>query len=293
MRGLTWVRLYVDLVNHPEAQSLSLRAFKTMVNAWCIAGTTGGDLPALAELAWLLRIPLGEAEEDLRELERAGLIERKGDVYRPHNWDSRQAKGVSSAERTRRWREKKAADGGGNESGSEASEFETELGEFEQRHCDVSGDVTRDVQRRVTKRLLEKRRVEKNREEIHAQSPLRADSASTCSDSPKPKRVPRASTAEADKRGEWFDEWYSLYPRKVAVRKAEKAFAKVATGAAEFDAIMEGLRRQLPGMLAGDSQFIPYPASWLNAQRWLDETGPGRAGVSASADDLPTVRGWK
>ncbi len=68
-----------------------------------------------------------------------------------------------------------------------------------------------------------------------------------------------------------FDAWYSLYPRKVARKAAEKAWARVATSPDVIEQIMAGLRAQLPSMRAKDKQFIPYPATWLRGERWTDE----------------------
>lgn len=71
-----------------------------------------------------------------------------------------------------------------------------------------------------------------------------------------------------------FDEWYALYPRKVARKAAEKAWAKLAPSDALVEQIMAGLRAQLPAWARkpkSERQFIPHPSTWLNQMRWLDE----------------------
>ena len=60
--------------------------------------------------------------------------------------------------------------------------------------------------------------------------------------------------------------------RKVAKDAARKAFAKAVNRMTEDDplaVILAGIERALPGWT--DPNFIPHPASWLNAGRWEDE----------------------
>ena len=67
----------------------------------------------------------------------------------------------------------------------------------------------------------------------------------------------------------WFNEFWSLYPKKVKKQDAVKAFNKVCKSQRDFDEIMAGLKRFLPTWK--DPQFIPHPTSWLNQKRWTDE----------------------
>jgi hypothetical protein len=73
----------------------------------------------------------------------------------------------------------------------------------------------------------------------------------------------------------WFQEFWVLFPRKVARKAAEKAWKKVATSEAVKDAIMAGLERQLPALRPKDRQFVPHAATWLNQERWNDESEGG------------------
>ncbi len=72
-----------------------------------------------------------------------------------------------------------------------------------------------------------------------------------------------------------FAAFYREYPRKVARKAAEKAWARVATSPEVIEQIMAGLSAQLPGPAFNpknrDKSFIPYPATWLNQRRWEDE----------------------
>jgi len=67
-----------------------------------------------------------------------------------------------------------------------------------------------------------------------------------------------------------FERFWTLYPRKQAKGAAQKAFTKAATKTST-EAIIEGLRAQLPTMSQQERQYIPHPATWLNAERWSDE----------------------
>ena len=88
----------------------------------------------------------------------------------------------------------------------------------------------------------------------------------------------KATTRKATRRPasdvEGFDEWYDLYARKEARGAAEKAYRKAVKGGVPPAVLLACLRRQLPAMqrkiAAGDRQYVPYPASWLNAERWAD-----------------------
>jgi hypothetical protein len=70
-----------------------------------------------------------------------------------------------------------------------------------------------------------------------------------------------------------FDEFYKVYPRKTAKATARKAWDKLSP---------EDRVRALEGALRyandpnRDDSFTAYPATWLNAERWLDDPLPAR-----------------
>lgn len=72
---------------------------------------------------------------------------------------------------------------------------------------------------------------------------------------------------------DYFDSFWSVYPRKIAKVVAKKYAAKIQ--ADKWPEIMEGLKKQLPKfkqMIAeGRKDFIPHPGTWLNQERWEDE----------------------
>jgi len=82
-----------------------------------------------------------------------------------------------------------------------------------------------------------------------------------------------------------FDEFWQVYPRKVGKEAARKAFAKTVRD--EAPVIVEGATRFANDpYLPQDKNFIPHPATWLNAGRWLDEPLPPR---ERSKDELALI----
>lgn len=71
-----------------------------------------------------------------------------------------------------------------------------------------------------------------------------------------------------------FDEFWKLYPRKVAKAPAQKAWkARVRTETLARQ-VITALRRHIAAHQWHDKarlQYVPHAASWLNAERWNDE----------------------
>lgn len=70
-----------------------------------------------------------------------------------------------------------------------------------------------------------------------------------------------------------FARFWAAYPRRVAKKDARKAWAKLRPSSADVDQMVAALEWQIhqPAWLKDEGAFIPYPASWLNAERWTDE----------------------
>ena len=77
--------------------------------------------------------------------------------------------------------------------------------------------------------------------------------------------------------------FWERYPKKLAKRDAEKAFAKINPDEKLFNLILEKLElyKQSEAWLKDGGQFIPYPATWLNGRRWEDEITPAIQGKKA------------
>lgn len=67
-----------------------------------------------------------------------------------------------------------------------------------------------------------------------------------------------------------FDDFWAIYPRKVAKGAARKAWDK-AVKRAPPDTIIAGTRAYADARQGQDAQYTAHPASWLNAERWTDD----------------------
>ena len=78
----------------------------------------------------------------------------------------------------------------------------------------------------------------------------------------------RSNPLSADALGA-FEQFWEAYPNKKDKKKAAKAFAKIKPD--QLPAILEAIAEQK----ASDQWqrgFIPHPTTWLNGERWQDET---------------------
>lgn len=117
----------------------------------------------------------------------------------------------------------------------------------------------------------------------------------TLEHSPKPrtKTKTQSTTPLPPSRPELrerFLAFWAAYPRKEARQPAAKAFAKLAPDEALFARMMAGLERDRRSeqWRRDGGQYIPYPATWLNQQRW--DNG---AETETPADvERPPRMGW-
>lgn len=71
-----------------------------------------------------------------------------------------------------------------------------------------------------------------------------------------------------------FDEFWAVYPRKVGIGDARKAWKQTAKVRPDLRAVVAAVEAARAGW--SDPKFIPYPASWLRGHRWADGAGvPG------------------
>lgn len=130
-------------------------------------------------------------------------------------------------------------------------------------------------------------REEKRRELNTPPNPQGVESESSDSDPPSKAPKIRKPKPAADPR---FAVFWSDYPRKVARRAAEKAFARLDPSDELLAVVLAALARQKAALwLEKESQFIPYPASWLNGRRWEDETTATRAPPPVEPTKMPTA----
>ena len=70
-----------------------------------------------------------------------------------------------------------------------------------------------------------------------------------------------------------FNEFYSLYPKKVKKQDVKKWFQKNKPSNELFSSMMNSLEqfRASKAWQKDGGQFSPYPSTWLNQKRWEDE----------------------
>lgn len=94
-----------------------------------------------------------------------------------------------------------------------------------------------------------------------------------------------------------FDDFWAAYPRKMAKSMARKAWAKL-TASQQMEAL-EALPSHIQYFKVKEIEkdFIPYPATWLNQERWEDEidlTKPEKPKLPwYSSDSLTMEHGQK
>ena len=70
-----------------------------------------------------------------------------------------------------------------------------------------------------------------------------------------------------------FDDFWRLYPRKVAKGAARKEWERINPGQGVQDQIARTLAWQVksPDWQAKGGKYIPHPRTWLHQERWEDE----------------------
>jgi len=86
-----------------------------------------------------------------------------------------------------------------------------------------------------------------------------------------------------------FEEFWKLYPRKLAKKKAEESFKK-AVKVVDSKDIIAGLKKYLTVWAGKEHDFIPHASTWLNQHRWEDEINPI---AKPNGLDLTKLKGYK
>lgn len=92
------------------------------------------------------------------------------------------------------------------------------------------------------------------------------------------KKNPKQRDRKPGGSMEGFEEFWRYFPRRRGRGEAEKSWPKaVAAAEGDVEAILCGLKVQI-GTDALDmkdnGKFCPWPATWLNQKRWMDEVEP-------------------
>lgn len=86
-----------------------------------------------------------------------------------------------------------------------------------------------------------------------------------------------------------FDAFWQAYPKKMDKIDAEKAWNKIKPDPDLFDTIMAAVELWSKSDRWNDDggQYIPYPSTWLNKKRWLDEYTEIKPGKGKGQDEEP------
>lgn len=104
----------------------------------------------------------------------------------------------------------------------------------------------------------------------------------------KSRAKPQALSAS---QGQWFTDFWSRYPRKIAKADAEKSFRREVKTASDFTLMLSGLERDLQsgGPLDKVLEFQPYPATWIRRKDWRTPVDVAKPAQSA-AESIKAAR---
>ena len=101
------------------------------------------------------------------------------------------------------------------------------------------------------------------------------------------------ASSSQSKTEELFTKFWQAYPKKRDRPRARKSFFKIKNLPDVFSHLMKGLEQQKASAdwQKDGGQYIPYPSTWLNGERWEDELPtqtqpPAHGPVNLSAADL-------
>lgn len=92
-----------------------------------------------------------------------------------------------------------------------------------------------------------------------------------------------------------FETFWQAYPRKVGKKNAWEAWCKVNPDTTLASKILESAKKQAqsPQWTKDDGRFIPHPTTWLNQERWNDETTISRPKVGGGKfENIKSTKVW-
>lgn len=107
---------------------------------------------------------------------------------------------------------------------------------------------------------------------------------------PKPKPKQRRASQLSAEQLSLFEKFYSAYPKKTDRGTAERAWAKINPDSDMTEKIVEAVEKaKRYDSRFREKQYIPNPASWLNAKGYMNEYGTEGGDSHEQAD--PNKRG--
>ena len=98
-------------------------------------------------------------------------------------------------------------------------------------------------------------------------------SSNTIKQETKNKAIKKQNKELNELQEKQFDKFWQAYPKKVSKKQAQKSWKKINPSLELFEKILKALEmvKQTEQWEKDNGKFIPYPATWLNQERWTDE----------------------
>lgn len=98
-------------------------------------------------------------------------------------------------------------------------------------------------------------------------------SSNTIKQETKNKAIKKQNKELNELQEKQFDKFWQAYPKKVSKKQAQKSWKKINPSLELFEKILKALEmvKQTEQWKKDNGKFIPYPATWLNQERWNDE----------------------
>lgn len=88
-----------------------------------------------------------------------------------------------------------------------------------------------------------------------------------------------------------FDDFWSIYPRKVSKGHARLAFKK-ACAKVGAEIIIDAVKKFSIAVEGKEKQYIPHPTTWLNGERWDDNIEDVSPATKTNTDRLKDILVW-
>ena len=103
---------------------------------------------------------------------------------------------------------------------------------------------------------------------------------------------PSSADETKEEMMKWFDEWWEEYPRKVGKGKCRDKYLRIVTDEDKHLKLMSAIRKQNEVYKTKPVQYIPYPETWLNQERWEDELQPDTERPKDKEQDWSVFDEW-
>lgn len=98
-------------------------------------------------------------------------------------------------------------------------------------------------------------------------------SSNTIKQETKNKAIKKQNKELNELQEKQFDKFWQAYPKKVSKKEAQKSWKKINPSLKLFEKILKALEmvKQTEQWKKDNGKYVPYPATWLNQERWTDE----------------------